>query len=270
MTTTKKSWRAVYKVHPAADLFPMMNPDELRDLGEDIKQHGLQHPIIVWSPAPGEPRVVIDGRNRLDAMELVGIKLTDDHYRILLDELDPYEYVLSANVRRRHLTAGQKRTLIAAVLKARPERSNNATANLVGVSDKTVGAVRDDLESRSEIPNVKRVDTKGRMQLTTKRKSPRLPRAAARKMAEADAVRQAASRKQDKPVDTPNPAPAVAPPKTNRETARHQAPVDEWLGWLEDIAAALPEMNLSADAVGKLDVAVRELVAAISLASSAP
>ena len=30
------------KVHPAADLFPMMTPDELKALGEDIKKNGLE------------------------------------------------------------------------------------------------------------------------------------------------------------------------------------------------------------------------------------
>ena len=36
-----KSWRDVIKVHPAADLLPMMSPDELKTLGEDIKANGF-------------------------------------------------------------------------------------------------------------------------------------------------------------------------------------------------------------------------------------
>ena len=31
-----KTWRDMLEVHPAADLFPMMAPDELKALGEDI------------------------------------------------------------------------------------------------------------------------------------------------------------------------------------------------------------------------------------------
>src|SRR5215216_2203690 len=38
------SWRDVLPVHPAADLFPMMSPEDLRALGEDIKANGLKHP----------------------------------------------------------------------------------------------------------------------------------------------------------------------------------------------------------------------------------
>ena len=55
--TTKKaqSWRDVIPVHPAAGLFPMMAPDELKALGEDIKRTGL--PIKLCSG----PRIVTTG-----------------------------------------------------------------------------------------------------------------------------------------------------------------------------------------------------------------
>ena len=49
-SSNKKSWRDVIKVHPAADLFPMMSEAELRELGEDIKKNGLKTDIIFWSP----------------------------------------------------------------------------------------------------------------------------------------------------------------------------------------------------------------------------
>jgi hypothetical protein len=41
---------------------------------------------------------------------------------------DPYAFVISANIRRRHLTAEQKRDLIAKVLKAQPRKSNRQIA----------------------------------------------------------------------------------------------------------------------------------------------
>jgi hypothetical protein len=46
-TAKAKSWRDVLPVHPAADLFPMMSPDELKVLGEDIKRNGLEVPIVL-------------------------------------------------------------------------------------------------------------------------------------------------------------------------------------------------------------------------------
>ena len=75
MSEGKKSWRDVYKVHPAADLFPMLPEDELRKLGEDIQKNGLQESIVFWSPGSNrdenQPKYLLDGRNRLAAIELV-------------------------------------------------------------------------------------------------------------------------------------------------------------------------------------------------------
>jgi hypothetical protein len=61
------SWRDHLKIHPAAELFSLMSEPELRELGEDIKAKGtIHHPIVLYQ---GE---LLDGRNRLDAMEMVG------------------------------------------------------------------------------------------------------------------------------------------------------------------------------------------------------
>jgi hypothetical protein len=75
---------------------------------------------------------------------------------------DPYAFVLSANLHRRHLTPAKKRELIAEVLKAKPEASNLSIAKQVKVDDKTVASVRRDLEANSEIPNKPRVEANGR------------------------------------------------------------------------------------------------------------
>lgn len=38
----KKSWRDVIPVHPAADMLPLLSDEELLELADDIKAHGLQ------------------------------------------------------------------------------------------------------------------------------------------------------------------------------------------------------------------------------------
>src|SRR4051794_24871647 len=63
----RKSWRAVLKIHPAADLFPSMSKEDLITLGEDIKTNGMLVPIVMFE------NTLHDGRNRLDAMEMVGL-----------------------------------------------------------------------------------------------------------------------------------------------------------------------------------------------------
>jgi len=70
------SWRDVLPIHPAAELFPLMSPDELKALGEDIhKKNGLLMPVTVWKAQKHFPPQLLDGRNRLDAMEAFGFTI---------------------------------------------------------------------------------------------------------------------------------------------------------------------------------------------------
>jgi len=182
-----KSWRDVLPIHPAAELFPLMSPDELKALGEDIRKNALTSPIALWRASPAAQLQLLDGRNRLDAIEIIdkcpAIKdasqieaVIKQGKAILLHEsVDPYAYVISANIHRRHLTAEQKRELIAKLLKATPEKSNRQIAETVKADDKTVGSVRRALEGRAEIPHVEtRTDTKGRQQ-PSKKATPKSP-----------------------------------------------------------------------------------------------
>jgi hypothetical protein len=166
--------RDVLKVHPAADLFPPMSATELQELGEDIKNNGLRSRVVFWAAEPGAERLLLDGRNRLDAMELAGLP-TDNVQQTTWygsQRVDPVAYALSANLHRRHLTAEQRRDLIAKVLKAQPEKSNSSIAKQVKADDKTVASVRREMERRSEIPNAEtRTDTKGRKQPARKHKA---------------------------------------------------------------------------------------------------
>jgi hypothetical protein len=73
--------------------------------------------------------------------------------------------VLSTNLYRRHLTAEQKRELIRKVLKTDPKQSDRRVATQTKADHKTVGAVREKLERRGEIPRLPtRTDTTGRQQ----------------------------------------------------------------------------------------------------------
>jgi hypothetical protein len=157
-------WRSLIKIHPAADLFPPMGPDELRTLGEDIKANGLHRHIIFWSekgecpihdPKSRKRAVLLDGRNRLDAMALAGIEIKFDETLLhTVYQGDPYAYVVSANIHRRHLTTAQKSELIEKLLKADPTKSDRAIAATAKVDHKTVGTKRAALKAGGEIPQV--------------------------------------------------------------------------------------------------------------------
>jgi ParB-like nuclease domain len=66
-----KSWRDVLPIHRAAEQFPPVPPDELRALGEDIRKHGLRSPIVLWKASAEGQVYLLDGRNRLDAIQTI-------------------------------------------------------------------------------------------------------------------------------------------------------------------------------------------------------
>jgi hypothetical protein len=83
-----------FSIHAAADLFPMMEQGELQKLADDIKQNGLLEPIIIFNDQ------ILDGRNRFLACLLAEV---EPHFRFADDSIDPFTYVLSKNLLRRHL-----------------------------------------------------------------------------------------------------------------------------------------------------------------------
>jgi hypothetical protein len=116
-------WRDKTKVHPASDVFPMMTDDELKALGDDIKANGLKHPILFH--CDGTPDfILIDGRNRYEAMERAGLPLPRPRASVFDSEVhitpydNPVSEIITLNIHRRHLTKQQQADLIVAALKA--------------------------------------------------------------------------------------------------------------------------------------------------------
>jgi hypothetical protein len=105
------AWRKTYKVHPAADVFPMLSDEELQKLGEDIKHYGLTDPILLIGDQ------VVDGRNRLEAIERAGLKPRDFVRVEHLPAVDAAALVISKNLLRRHMTKAQIAEAIVALAK---------------------------------------------------------------------------------------------------------------------------------------------------------
>lgn len=132
-----------FKVHPAANAFPMMDRQQFASLKKDIEKKGQQDYITFWREQ------LIDGRNRLRACEELGIEpMTCE----LDDDADPLAFIISANLHRRHLTTAQ-RSMVAAELatlehgsnrfRKKVETPNGASsiddvASLLNVSPRTV------------------------------------------------------------------------------------------------------------------------------------
>jgi hypothetical protein len=152
-----------YVFHELAALFPMISEDELNELAEDIKKQGLLERITLFEGK------ILDGRNRYKAAKQAGVVLKNYHFKQLDgDRAKAEAFVISANIRRRHLTSAQKRDLLAKLIKANPDQSDRQIGDVANVDHKTVGAVREGLQASGEIPQLNA--TKGKDGKTRKRK----------------------------------------------------------------------------------------------------
>jgi hypothetical protein len=125
-----------------------MEGEEFEELVADIKANGLIEDIVLFEG------MILDGRNRYRACiaaDFPPVTLNGDKWI-----MDPAAYVVSANLRRRHLTQEQKRELIAKLVKAQPEKSNRQIAKVVKVDHKMVGTARAKLAATGEIPQLKK------------------------------------------------------------------------------------------------------------------
>src|SRR6516225_4895583 len=132
--------------HPLSKLFPPISEDDFNKLAADIKLHGLRQHIVLYR---GQ---ILDGNNRYRACELAGRKPTFADFTGI--DADARNYVISANIHRRHLSREDRKAIVEMLLKADPTKSNRQIGEQAKVDDKTVGAVREELEATAEIPQL--------------------------------------------------------------------------------------------------------------------
>lgn len=99
-------------LHPAALMLPPMSDDEFAALKADIQEHGLRVPVVELK---GQ---IVDGRHRARACEELGIDLLATE---LPKDAEPFAWVISANLHRRHLTTQQKAMVAARMAEAMKE-----------------------------------------------------------------------------------------------------------------------------------------------------
>ena len=106
--------------HPLADIFPSIIGNEFDALVADIRDNGLREPIVLFD---GQ---ILDGRNRYRACEQAGVEPRFETY----DGADPAGFVVSLNLRRRHLNEGQRSAVAAKLENLPPHRPAKKDANL--------------------------------------------------------------------------------------------------------------------------------------------
>ncbi|HWB09886.1 MAG TPA: hypothetical protein VG826_11700 [Pirellulales bacterium] len=132
-----------FRFHEFADLFPLLEGVEFEKLVADIHENGLREDIVVHDSK------ILDGRNRYRACRAAGV---EPRYRTYNGDTSPWgllRFVVSANLRRRHLAkdvlavcAAEAEDLISRLATAAKEKQRQAGG------DKRSAARRKPLEEK--------------------------------------------------------------------------------------------------------------------------
>lgn len=155
-----------YTVHPAAELFPLVEGQEFDRLVQSVREHGVQTPVMFgWDD--NEKPVLLDGRNRLRAVEHLkseGITvpvpvLTFDH---LYESITPVEWIEAQNIDRRHLPDDARVMLAAQLHELIEAEAAEAQKNSLFNSDtaKAAAAKRHDNTATADSPSPQKRDRK--------------------------------------------------------------------------------------------------------------
>ncbi|OPX85528.1 MAG: hypothetical protein A4E53_03522 [Pelotomaculum sp. PtaB.Bin104] len=132
-------------------VMPELTAEEFAQLKADIVQRGVQVPVEY-----DEDGNILDGYHRVRACRELRITDWPRVIRAGLSEEEKWTHARKLNLARRHLNREKKQDLIRAQLKATPAMSDRQIAEGLGVSDKTVGAQRKEMERTAEIPQLKK------------------------------------------------------------------------------------------------------------------
>jgi N6-adenosine-specific RNA methylase IME4 len=170
------------KAHSLADLFPTMEGAEFEQLKADIKANKLREPIWLLDGK------ILDGRNRYRACQILRIK-PDTRKFDPKRHGDPLAFIISMNLKRRHLDESQRAMIAArlATLKS-GQRSDlvegvpiGTAAAMMNVSErsaKRAAVVRDFAE-----PEIRRAVDMGKLAVSLAAQAAILPKAQQREIA---------------------------------------------------------------------------------------
>lgn len=131
-----------YELHPLCTLFPRMQGAEFEALVADIRENGQREPIILHDG------MILDGGNRYRACIEAGV----EPQFMKFGGGNIVAYVLSANLHRRHMTAGQQAAIVASAqdwAEAQPANRPKA-GNLAGLSTVEDRAAKDGASERTQ------------------------------------------------------------------------------------------------------------------------
>ncbi len=163
--------------------FPALSNEEYVGLRDSIAIHGVLVPILV--DCDGPVRRIIDGRHRKQFADEFGYDCPEEVREGDEEELRGLARAL--NLARRHLSADQKRQIIADQLCETPDRTNRFIAKMLGVHHATVASVRGEMESEEVVWDERRVGSDGKSYKPTKSLKA-VPRSSVERQTRLDAV----------------------------------------------------------------------------------
>lgn len=120
-------------------LLPPLSDEEYANLKQSISEQGVLVPVEF-----DEDGNILDGHHRIQIATELGIEYPSI-VRSGFTEQQKRSHARTLNTVRRHLNREQKREIIRQEILENPSESNNSIAKRLGVSDTTVGTVRNDL-----------------------------------------------------------------------------------------------------------------------------
>lgn len=137
----------ILEYHPYALVFPLMEGDAFTTLVEDIKENGLRESIMLFEGK------ILDGRNRYRALlELDHLfsPVTAPKMFVQFDGDDAFDWVISKNLHRRHLSESQRAMIAAQMMESAlkknghtPGISLRSAAAMLNVSVRTTSRARE-------------------------------------------------------------------------------------------------------------------------------
>ena len=183
-----------YTNHAAADLFPMMQGIQWKEFKEDIRQNGFQESVTLYK---GQ---ILDGRNRykaaveLDMLDDLPICEIDDDF-----DIDPYQWVISRNLHRRHLKESQ-RAIVAAKLAKLRVGDNQHSNEAVSIDTPSLEKAAEQLQvGRASVARAKTVLANGSQELIEAVEQGKVAVSKAAKIAKSTPKEEQISKAKEKP-----------------------------------------------------------------------
>lgn len=254
----------VSEAHPAADAFPWLGEDELQELADDIREHRQEYKVVRL-----HDERVIDGRNRELACRIADV---EPQYRTEdMTEDEVIDFVISANVHRRNLSASQ-RAMAAAELanmkQGRPAKTGTGApfptdhkenkhsvadaAQKLDVSERSVKSAK---KVKDKAPELTDAVKSGELDVKTAAAVADLPRRERKKVAESDDPKAAAKKalakaEAKKPDPEPNPDSDESDPENPEfdprfmpNAAEASAFADQFRNWVARLRAVRTELR---------------------------